>query len=134
MEYVIQLMVRGPTIFSIGVLGVSSNEPDGSGGEVNGSEEVASSFVVSGGDGGEQLEFGEEVFNQVARFVEFLVILALNFSICFGRDDSLFSGLLQRVQHPFVGVKALSAITVLALSCGSRTSAPSSSQACPCVR
>ncbi len=74
---------------------------------MNGSEEVASSFVVSGGDGAEEFEFGEEVFNQVARLVEFLVILALNFSICFGWDDGSFSGLVQRVQHPLVGVKAL---------------------------
>ena len=73
---------------------MSSNEPDGCGCEVNGSEEVSRCFVVSGGDGAELLEFGEEVFNEVSRFVELLVVLALNFSVRFGRDDGLFSSLL----------------------------------------
>jgi hypothetical protein len=86
---------------------VSSNEPDGCGCEVNGSEEVARCFVVSGGDGAELLEFGEEVFDEVACFVEFLVVLSLHISICLGRDDGLFSSLFQEVQHPLVGVEAL---------------------------
>lgn len=86
---------------------MSSNKPDGSGSEVNGSEEVASCFVVACGDGTEELEFGEEIFDEVACFIEFLVVLPLYFSICLGRDDGLFSGLFQRVQHPFVGVKTL---------------------------
>ena len=72
-----------------------------------GCEEVTCCFVVTGGDTSEQLEFGEEVFNQVARFVEFLVVLALHFPVCFGRDHGLFSGLLQRFEHSFVGVEAL---------------------------
>jgi hypothetical protein len=38
---------------------VSSNEPDGSGREVDGSEEVASGFVIAVGDGSEELEFSE---------------------------------------------------------------------------
>lgn len=86
---------------------MSSNKPDGSGSEVDGGEEVASGFVVAGGDGTEELEFGEEVFDQVACLVEFLVALSLHGSIGPGRDDGLFSGLLQRFQHPLIGVKAL---------------------------
>ena len=74
---------------------------------MNCGEEVSRCFVVPGGDGAEQLEFGEEVFDEVARFVEFLVVLALNFSVRFGRNDGLFSSLLQEFQDPFVGVEAL---------------------------
>jgi hypothetical protein len=74
---------------------------------VYGSEEVSGGFVIAGGDTSEELEFGEEVFNQVARLVKVLVVLALHFSVCLGWNDGLFSGLLQRFEHPFVGVEAL---------------------------
>jgi hypothetical protein len=86
---------------------VSSNEPDCCCCEVYGCEEVSGGFVVACGDTSEQLEFGEEVFNQVTRFVEFFIVLALNFSVFFRRDDSLFSRLLQGFEYPFVGVEAL---------------------------
>ena len=52
---------------------MSSIEPDCSGGEVNGGEEISGGLVIAGGDGAELLEFAEEVFDQVARFVEFPV-------------------------------------------------------------
>ena len=39
---------------------VSSNEPDESGGEVDGGEEVTSDFVVASGDGAEELEFSKK--------------------------------------------------------------------------
>ena len=70
-------------------------------------EEVSGCFVVAGGDTSEQLELGEEVFNQVAGFVEFLVVFALHFSVSLGWNDGLFSSLLQRFEHPFVGVESL---------------------------
>ena len=70
-------------------------------------EEVSGGFVVACGDASEELEFCEEVFNQVARFVEFLVVVALHLSVRLGRDDRLFSGLLQGFEHPFVGLEAL---------------------------
>ena len=72
-----------------------------------GSEEVSGCFVVACGDATEEFEFGEEVLDQVACFVEFLVVFALYFSVCLGRDDSLFSGLLQGFEYPLVGVEAL---------------------------
>ena len=37
-------------------------------------EEVACRFVVSGGDSSKLLEFGEEVFDQVACFIELPVV------------------------------------------------------------
>ena len=42
--------------------------------EVDGGEEVTSSLIVAGGDGAEEFEFGEEVLDQVAGFVEVLVV------------------------------------------------------------
>jgi len=74
---------------------------------VNGSEEVFGGFIVASGDASEELEFGEEVLNQVARFIEFLVVLSLYLAISFGRDDSLFACQLQGFEHPLVGVEAL---------------------------
>ena len=74
---------------------------------MDGGEEVACGFVVAGGDGAEEFKFGEEVFNQMARFVEFLVILALFFAVGFGRDDRRFARFLQGNQHPRIGIESL---------------------------
>jgi hypothetical protein len=52
---------------------VSSIEPNDSGGEVDGRQEISGGFVVAGGDGSELLEFTEEIFDQVSRFIEISV-------------------------------------------------------------
>jgi hypothetical protein len=52
---------------------VSSIEPDCSGGEMDGGQEISCGFVISGSDGAELLEFGKEIFDEVARFIEVLV-------------------------------------------------------------
>ena len=36
-------------------------------------KEIPGGFVVAGGDGAELFEFGTEIFDEVARFMEFLV-------------------------------------------------------------
>ena len=54
--------------------GVSSIEPNDSGGEVNRGEEVAGGLVIAGGDGTELLEPGEEILDQMARFVEVAIV------------------------------------------------------------
>ena len=36
-------------------------------------KEIPGGFVVAGSDGAELFEFGTEIFDQVARFMEFLV-------------------------------------------------------------
>jgi len=71
------------------------------------SEEVPGGFVVAGGDTSEEFEFGEEVFNQVAGFVEFFIVFPLHLSVRFWRDDGLFTSLLQGFEHRLVGVEAL---------------------------
>ena len=55
---------------------MSSIEPDCSGGEVDGGEEISGGLVIARGNGAEPLEFTEEILDQVARFVEFPVELA----------------------------------------------------------
>jgi hypothetical protein len=70
------------------------------------SEEVSGGFVVARGDASEEFEFGEEVFDQVARFVEFFIVFPLHLSVRFGRNDGLFPSSLQEFQHPLVGVEA----------------------------
>ena len=49
---------------------MSSIEPDNSGCEVDGGEEISGGFVVARGDSSELFEFAEEILDQVARLVE----------------------------------------------------------------
>lgn len=44
-------------------------------------EEVGGGFIVSCGNASELLEFGEEIFNQVARFIEFFIVLPLLYAV-----------------------------------------------------
>src|SRR6266446_912828 len=73
---------------------------------MDGSEEVASGFVVACGDGAELFKFGEEILDQVSSFVKFLVVEALLFAIGFRWNDGEFTGFLQRFEHPLVGIEA----------------------------
>ena len=46
--------------------------------------EIASSFVIVGGDSPIVFEFSEELFNQMACFIKFLVVGVLDFAVGFG--------------------------------------------------
>ncbi len=83
---------------------MSSIEPDDGGGEVDGGQEIAGGFVVTRGDGAELFKSGEEVFDQVARFVEFPVIGAGILAVAAGRNHEGLARLFQRVNHAFVGI------------------------------
>ena len=85
---------------------MTSNEPDDGSGEVDGGEEVASGFVVAGGDGAIQFQLGEEIFNQMPRFVEILVIFALDLAVGLGRNYGPLACLRQRNQRPLIGLEA----------------------------
>jgi hypothetical protein len=50
-------------------------------------QEISCSFVVTGSDGAELLEFGEEIFDEVSRFVEVLVKVARRQAASSRRDD-----------------------------------------------
>lgn len=62
-------------------------------------------FIVTCGDGAELLEFGEEVLNQVARFVHIFIVGARSFSVGLWRDDDLFSCLFERFYDSFISIK-----------------------------
>lgn len=70
-----------------------------------GSQEVSCGFVIAGGDGAKEFEFGKEVFNQMPGLVEFLVVVPLHLAVGFGRNDGGFSGILQWHQHPLIGIE-----------------------------
>ena len=73
---------------------------------MNGGQEVASGFVVASRDGAELFELGEEVFYQMACFIEVLVVFALNFAIGFRRNHRDFTGVFQHLQDTLVGIEA----------------------------
>jgi hypothetical protein len=86
---------------------VSSNKPNGGSREVDGCEEVLSRFVVTCSNSAEEFEFGEEVFDQVACFVEIFVIVPLNFAVSFGWNHRDLACLLPWNQDTLVGIEAL---------------------------
>jgi hypothetical protein len=83
---------------------VSSIEPDDGGGEIDGREEVLPAFVVSGGNGSELLEFGKEIFDEVASFVEIGVIGARRLAVGAGWNNRNGPRLFERPDHPLVGI------------------------------
>nr|WP_274965435.1 hypothetical protein [Acidibrevibacterium fodinaquatile] len=87
--------------------GLSSIEPDDGGGEVGGGEEIPGGFAVTRGDSAKLLELAEENFDQAAGFVEVLVIGARRFAVGLWWNDGFYSGVVQRLDHPFVGVVSL---------------------------
>ena len=67
-------------------------------------EEVSGSFVVACCDSAVLLEFEEEVFYQVALFVEFFVVFTLDFAVGFRRDDGDFSCGGERLKNALIGI------------------------------
>ena len=84
---------------------MSSIEPDGSGGEVNGSEKISGGFVIAGGDCPELLDLAEEILDQMARFVEFSVKFARYDPVWPGRDDGGFASRRQWVKYSAIGIE-----------------------------
>jgi len=74
---------------------------------MDGGQEVAGGFVIACGDGPILLEPGEEVLDQVAGFVDFLVIGTRVLAVAAGWNDEALAGLLQGRDHAFVGVVGL---------------------------
>jgi len=86
---------------------VSSIEPNDSGGEVDGRQEISGGFVVAGGDGSELLEFTEEIFDQVSRFIEISVKIGRRQTILPGWDYGRFASGCQRLADPRVSIEGL---------------------------
>ena len=112
---------------------MSSIEPDCSAGEVHGGAEIFGGFVVAGGDGAELLEPAEEVLDQVAR----LVAVAVKFGRVLRFDRDGMTAALPAAANGWrtrlSASKARSAISRVAVICGSSASAPTRSCACPGV-
>ena len=70
-------------------------------------EKVSGGLVVAGGCGSVLFELAIEVFHEVARFVHFLVIGALDLSIAFGRDHGGFSCRKQGFDDTQIGIEGL---------------------------
>ncbi len=73
---------------------------------MDGGEEVARGFVIAGGDGAEEFEFGEEIFDQVASLVELFIVFPLHRAVGLGRNHRNLSGLLPGNQNPLVRIEA----------------------------
>ena len=86
---------------------MSSIEPDGCGDEVYGGQEVSFGLVVAGGDSAELFDLGEEVLDQVARFIEVAIVIPGPSAICPRRDHGRLAGGGQRRDDAFVGVESL---------------------------
>ena len=86
---------------------MSSIEPDERGGEVNAGQEASCSLVVSGGNGPELLELGEEVLDQMPGLVEVFVKGARGLAGFPRRDDGRLAGLGQRFEHALVRIERL---------------------------
>src|SRR5215212_2275090 len=97
---------------------------------MDGGEEVSCGLVVARGDGTELFESGEEIFDQMARFVEFAVERAASATIGSGRDHHSLAGRRQWLDDTRIGVKRL-AINVSGCMSGNRWSAPTRSWASP---
>jgi hypothetical protein len=58
---------------------------------VNSSEEGSRIFGIAGGDSAPTLEVQESVFNEMPNLIEIFVILSLDFTILFWRDNDVHS-------------------------------------------
>jgi len=86
---------------------VSSIEPDNGCSEKNGGQKVAIGFVIAGSDGAELLEFAEKILDQVACLIEVSIMLAWDFAVPLRWNHDGFTRLLQRFNHPLIGIIAL---------------------------
>lgn len=71
---------------------------------MNGGEEIPCGFVKPCRNGAKLLESAEEIFDQVASLIEFLVIKPLLFAVLFGRDHRGFPLFFQEIDHTLVGI------------------------------
>ena len=74
---------------------------------MNGGEEVAGRFIVSRRDGPVLLEPGEEILDEVARFISMRIEITPRLSTRLGWDDGGLIGCGQRFDDPLVGIECL---------------------------
>lgn len=72
---------------------------------MDGGKEILGGFVVARGDRPELLKFTEEVFDQVALFIEFAIEFARRQTVWSGRDYGGFASRCQRVEDSPIGIE-----------------------------
>ena len=72
---------------------------------MNGSQEVARRLVVSRRNGPVLLEPGEEILDEVARFIGVPIKITRCLSARFGRYDGGLTGCGQRFDHALIGIE-----------------------------
>jgi hypothetical protein len=87
-------------------------------------QEVSGGFVIARCDSAELLEFGEEVLDQVARFVDVPVVVPLDFPICLGRDHGGLMLVGQHGDNPFIGIICLIGDQQISLHVGEQVIGP----------
>ena len=83
---------------------MSSIKPNDDCREVYSTEEISCGLVVAGCYGSELLEFSEEIFDQMASFVDLPVELPWDLSVGFGRNDGELAGRREGGKDPLVGI------------------------------
>jgi hypothetical protein len=74
---------------------------------MEGAEEVSCGLIITGGDGTELLELGEEVFDQVPCFIEVPVVFGLVPAVCREWDHRGFAGDGKWLPDSLVSVEGL---------------------------
>src|SRR3954452_15277907 len=85
--------------------GLSSIEPDESGGQVNAGQETSRGLVVASGNGPELLELGEEILDQMPGLVEVFVEGARCLAALARWDHRRLAGFSQRLEHALVRIE-----------------------------
>jgi len=97
---------------------VSSIEPNSCCDEVYGSKEVPPCFVVACCNGTELFDFGKEILDQMARFVDIPIVTAQFAPVGFGRDHRDPANLGKWREDACVGVECLVGDQRAGLHCG----------------
>ena len=83
---------------------MSSVKEDHRGSQIDSSQEADGAFIIAGGERTILFQFSEEVFNQMARLIEVLVIGAGLEPIRSGRNNTGHLRPLQNVEDAFLGI------------------------------
>ena len=86
---------------------MSSIKPNSRSDQMDGSQEVSSCFIISGGYGSVLFKFSEEVFDEVPGLVEVFIVRTRVDPILFWGNDRLTSFLFKFFSHTFVCVISL---------------------------
>ena len=96
---------------------MSSIEPNHCGGELDCGQKVAAGFVVTGGDGSELLEPGEEILDQMTCLEEVAIIVAADLPMGPRRDHHRLAGSNEWLDNPLISIECPIADQGVGLHC-----------------